>query len=63
MEYDLLNGNSMQFSSHGMRRMRIPGGYDPCYSPYAAEYFNRPDVQSALHAGRGNGTVKWETCR
>ncbi|KAG4932176.1 hypothetical protein JHK87_046178 [Glycine soja] len=27
-------------------RMRIFGGYDPCYSNYAEEYFSRKDVQS-----------------
>ncbi|KAK6913650.1 Peptidase S10, serine carboxypeptidase [Dillenia turbinata] len=46
-----------------MMRMRIPGGgYDPCYSSYAEDYFNRLDVQSSLHANRGNASVKWKTC-
>lgn len=47
------------------RRMRfVPGGYDPCYSAYAEEYFNRIDVQTAFHANNrgGNATVKWEVC-
>ncbi|XP_031497081.1 serine carboxypeptidase-like 26 [Nymphaea colorata] len=43
--------------------MRIPQGYDPCYSPYAEDYFNRQDVQIALHANTsGNVPGKWKTC-
>ncbi|KAF5185348.1 Serine carboxypeptidase-like [Thalictrum thalictroides] len=29
---------------------RIPAGYDPCLMNHATTYFNRPDVQEALHA-------------
>ncbi|XP_019463273.1 PREDICTED: serine carboxypeptidase-like 33 isoform X1 [Lupinus angustifolius] len=45
-------------------RMRIFGGYDPCYSPYAEEYFNRIDTQSSLHANieRRNTNVTWKVC-
>lgn len=36
--------------------------YDPCARAYAEKYFNRPDIQQALHA-----TVKlsypWSACR
>ncbi|KAB1213808.1 Serine carboxypeptidase-like 33 [Morella rubra] len=41
------------------RRTRIFGGYDPCFSTYAEEYFNRVDVQASLHA---SSTVKWKVC-
>ncbi|CAH9104280.1 unnamed protein product [Cuscuta europaea] len=36
---------------YGMGSMKviIPGGYAPCYSPYAEDYFNRIDVQKAFH--------------
>lgn len=47
-------------SDRGLRRLRIPGGYDPCYSRYAEEYFNRRDVQSSLHANPKGGT--WRVC-
>nr|GME02036.1 serine carboxypeptidase-like 33 [Ipomoea batatas] len=52
--------------TYAYRRMkRIPGGYDPCYSPYSEQYFNRIDVQKAFHANiRAPGsTVNWKTCR
>ncbi|XP_057959081.1 serine carboxypeptidase-like 33 [Malania oleifera] len=47
--------------SYGWRRKRLAGGYDPCYSKYAEEYFNRVDVQSSLHV-KNNGNVKWTVC-
>ncbi|KAK6265233.1 hypothetical protein QUC31_016070 [Theobroma cacao] len=46
--------------NYGLRRMRIPGGYDQCYSEYAEDYFNRADVQTSLHANSRGG--KWESC-
>lgn len=55
-------------SDGGMRRMRFiaGGGYDPCYSNHAQDYFNRIDVQTALHANARvavNATVKWQVCK
>ncbi|XP_057725930.1 serine carboxypeptidase-like 26 [Arachis stenosperma] len=49
------------------KRMRIFGGYDPCYSTYAEQYFNKIDVQSSFHANiRGENTnttsVTWKVC-
>lgn len=62
--YEFSQANKAQ--THGIRRMRIipgGGGYDPCYSNFAEEYFNRIDVQTAFHATRGaNASVKWEVC-
>lgn len=57
----LLNttSSSAELNGNGFRRMRVPGGYDPCFSIYAAEYFNRPDVKLALHAATH---TKWEVC-
>ncbi|KAI9074307.1 hypothetical protein K1719_043730 [Acacia pycnantha] len=46
------------------RMMRIFGGYDPCYTIYVEEYFNRIDVQSSFHAdikGR-NTNFTWKSC-
>ncbi|XP_073027453.1 serine carboxypeptidase-like 26 [Primulina eburnea] len=51
--------------SYRFGRMRlVPGGYDPCFSTYAAEYFNRKDVQKALRIEyRGlSDSVKWSVC-
>ncbi|XP_045810270.1 serine carboxypeptidase-like 26, partial [Trifolium pratense] len=39
-------------------RIRIYGGYDPCFSTYAEEYFNRVDVQSSFHANN----IAWRGC-
>ncbi|TYH01786.1 hypothetical protein ES288_A09G087500v1 [Gossypium darwinii] len=46
----------------GFKRVTIlAGGYDPCYSPYSEMYFNRPDVQTSIHAdSRGE---KWVSCK
>ncbi|CAL5068999.1 unnamed protein product [Urochloa decumbens] len=43
------------FSKHDAwhRLRRVPAGYDPCTEAYVTKYFNREDVQRALHA---NGT-------
>ncbi|KAE8810016.1 serine carboxypeptidase-like 33 [Hordeum vulgare] len=45
------------------RRIRLFSGYDECYSSYAQEYFNKADVQRALHANV-NGMLpgKWQVC-
>ena len=52
-------------NNYRMRRMRIFGGYDPCFSDNIEEYFNREDVQSSLHASiKGRTTnVKWKVCK
>ncbi|XP_039146508.1 serine carboxypeptidase-like 26 isoform X2 [Dioscorea cayenensis subsp. rotundata] len=44
-----------------LQRTRTPAGYDPCYSVYAEEYFNRVDVQRAMHASVINNG-KWKVC-
>ncbi|XP_068645712.1 serine carboxypeptidase-like 34 [Aristolochia californica] len=41
------------------RRLR---GYDPCYVAHARTYFNRQDVQEALHANVTNIPYPWDTC-
>ncbi|KAL6906462.1 hypothetical protein ACP4OV_004063 [Aristida adscensionis] len=37
-------------SSGRLKFLEMPMGYDPCTQTYATEYFNRKDVQKALHA-------------
>ncbi|KAF3456405.1 hypothetical protein FNV43_RR01055 [Rhamnella rubrinervis] len=50
-------------NSNGLRKMRIYGGYDPCYSTYVQDYFNRLDVQLSLHANiHGNSLINWKVC-
>ncbi|KAJ6367677.1 hypothetical protein OIU78_000272 [Salix suchowensis] len=41
---------------------RIMGGYDPCRDKYAKAFYNRPDVQKALHASDGHVLKNWSTC-
>ncbi|GLT67212.1 hypothetical protein SLA2020_395370 [Shorea laevis] len=45
---------------YGLRRMRILGGNDPCFSAHTERYFNREDVRTSLHATVKEG--KWKTC-
>ncbi|KAL6626237.1 hypothetical protein ACP70R_029963 [Stipagrostis hirtigluma subsp. patula] len=45
------------------KRLRMFSGYDPCYTTYIEDYFNRMDVQKSLHANI-SGWIKdrWSTC-
>ncbi|KAH8497262.1 hypothetical protein H0E87_019808 [Populus deltoides] len=36
--------------------------YDPCTERYSKVYFNRPEVQKALHANVTGIPYPWETC-
>ncbi|KAL6903466.1 hypothetical protein ACP4OV_004279 [Aristida adscensionis] len=52
------------FSKHeAWRRMqRVPAGYDPCTEAYVKAYFNRGDVQRALHANRTGLPYPYSPC-
>ncbi|KAF5474342.1 hypothetical protein F2P56_006248 [Juglans regia] len=41
---------------------RIMGGYDPCLDEYAKAFYNRPDVQKALHVSDGHQLKNWSIC-
>lgn len=41
---------------------RIIGGYDPCLDDYAKSYYNKHDVQKALHVSEGRSTKNWSIC-
>ncbi|KAJ6377120.1 hypothetical protein OIU76_026149 [Salix suchowensis] len=41
---------------------RIMGGYDPCLDEYAKAFYNRPDVQQALHVSDGQHLKNWSIC-
>ncbi|XP_028549431.1 serine carboxypeptidase-like 26 isoform X2 [Dendrobium catenatum] len=43
------------------KRIRIPSGYDPCFSNYVEKYFNRADVKRSLHVTR-KANLKWKVC-
>ncbi|CAN6453499.1 unnamed protein product [Victoria cruziana] len=38
------------------------GNYDPCVDDYARSYYNRPEVQRALHASDGVNLKNWSIC-
>lgn len=42
---------------------RRRSGYDPCTENYAEKYYNRADVQKALHANVTGIPYKWTACR
>ncbi|CAK9136640.1 unnamed protein product [Ilex paraguariensis] len=50
------------FKSTSKMIPRIMGGYDPCLDDYAKTYYNRPDVQKALHVSDGNRIRNWNIC-
>ncbi|GLT33513.1 hypothetical protein SLA2020_080950 [Shorea laevis] len=41
---------------------RILGGYDPCMDNYAKAFYNRPEVQEALHVSNGHQLRNWSIC-
>ncbi|CAN1744582.1 Serine carboxypeptidase-like 35 [Linum perenne] len=41
---------------------KLPSGYDPCTERYAEKYFNREDVQKALHANLTRLSYPYQTC-
>lgn len=41
---------------------QLPSGYDPCTEDYAEQYFNREDVQRALHANTTKISYPWTLC-
>ncbi|TVU15136.1 hypothetical protein EJB05_38641 [Eragrostis curvula] len=52
------------FSKHDAwhRMNRVPAGYDPCTEAYVTKYFNRGDVQRALHANRTGLPYPYSPC-
>uniref|UniRef100_A0A0E0HE28 Carboxypeptidase n=1 Tax=Oryza nivara TaxID=4536 RepID=A0A0E0HE28_ORYNI len=40
----------------------MTGSYDPCTERYSTEYYNRPEVQRALHANVTGINYTWATC-
>ncbi|KAK6129139.1 hypothetical protein DH2020_037117 [Rehmannia glutinosa] len=64
------NSDGSSATRHNMRLPHRPhsavqlySGYDPCTEKYAEIYYNRPDVQKALHANiSGHIPYKWTAC-
>ncbi|XP_034689117.1 serine carboxypeptidase-like 35 [Vitis riparia] len=49
------------FAQHDLWH-QLPSGYDPCTKDYAEKYFNREDVQKALHANVTKLPYPYTTC-
>ncbi|KAI4299331.1 hypothetical protein L6164_032800 [Bauhinia variegata] len=56
------NDNSTQMKHSSKRKRRNMGGYDPCIDDYAKTFYNRPDVQRALHVTDGHTLKNWSIC-
>ncbi|KAE8719832.1 Serine carboxypeptidase-like 31 [Hibiscus syriacus] len=41
---------------------RVLGGFDPCLDDYAKAFYNRLDVQKALHVSDGHHLRNWSIC-
>uniref|UniRef100_A0A0D9ZWH6 Carboxypeptidase n=1 Tax=Oryza glumipatula TaxID=40148 RepID=A0A0D9ZWH6_9ORYZ len=62
--------NETSTSSAAARQRRLKqghypwmtGSYDPCTERYSTEYYNRPEVQRALHANVTGINYTWATC-
>ncbi|XP_054803197.1 serine carboxypeptidase-like 31 isoform X1 [Prosopis cineraria] len=52
----------MKYKRSSKMMPRIMGGYDPCLDDYATAFYNRPDVQKALHASDGHSLKNWSIC-
>ncbi|KAL9321244.1 hypothetical protein ACSQ67_013083 [Phaseolus vulgaris] len=53
---------SLHIDLKGILMPRIMGGYDPCLDDYAKTFYNKPDVQKALHASDGHNLRNWSIC-
>jgi serine carboxypeptidase-like clade 2 len=53
--------NSTTRLKNTLLRRRV-SGYDPCTENYAEKYYNRPDVQKAMHANITGIPYKWTAC-
>ncbi|XP_052201997.1 serine carboxypeptidase-like 31 isoform X2 [Diospyros lotus] len=52
----------VMFRSTSTLMPRIMGGFDPCLDGYATSYYNRPEVQRALHVSNGLHLKNWSIC-
>ncbi|OAY78782.1 serine carboxypeptidase-like 34 [Ananas comosus] len=57
-----IEGASPKLFSKFKEWFKKPAGYDPCVSDYTEVYFNRKDVQEALHANVTNIGYNWTHC-
>lgn len=66
-QYSIYTPSCMQLPNSTVRlkntllRRRV-SGYDPCTEKYAEKYYNRPEVQKAMHANVTGIPYKWTAC-
>ncbi|XP_073101769.1 serine carboxypeptidase-like 34 [Elaeis guineensis] len=59
--FNVVGSASKHFSKYRAWHQK-PSGYDPCQSEYTEVYFNRPEVQKALHANVTGIAYPWTHC-
>ncbi|XP_068309823.1 serine carboxypeptidase 24 isoform X1 [Pyrus communis] len=58
----MLNNTKRHLRLKNTLLRRRASGYDPCTENYAEKYYNRPDVQKAMHANVTRIPYKWTAC-
>ncbi|XP_059453841.1 serine carboxypeptidase 24-like [Corylus avellana] len=69
-QYSIYTPSCLALPNTTMKPMRLKNtllrrrvsGYDPCTENYAEKYFNRPEVQKAMHANVTGIPYKWTAC-
>lgn len=70
-QYSIYTPSCLALTNKSARHIRLGNtllhrqisGYDPCTENYAEKYYNRPDVQKAMHANTTGIPYKWTACR
>ncbi|XVF48400.1 hypothetical protein PTKIN_Ptkin03bG0187100 [Pterospermum kingtungense] len=69
-QYSIYTPACLVLTNNSARHIRLKNtllhrrvsGYDPCTENYAEKYYNRPDVQKAMHANTTGIPYKWTAC-
>ncbi|XVE97453.1 hypothetical protein REPUB_Repub03eG0021100 [Reevesia pubescens] len=69
-QYSIYTPSCLVLTNNSARHIRLKNtllhrrvsGYDPCTENYAEKYYNRPDVQKAMHANTTGIPYKWTAC-
>jgi serine carboxypeptidase-like clade 2 len=70
-QYSIYTPSCLKLPNTTMKPLRLKNtllrrrvsGYDPCTENYAEKYYNRPEVQKAMHANVTGIPYKWTACR
>ncbi|KAM3714376.1 hypothetical protein ACB098_01G329500 [Castanea mollissima] len=69
-QYSIYTPSCIALHNNTMRSIRLKNtllhprisGFDPCIENYAEKYYNRPEVQKAMHANVTGIPYKWTAC-